>query len=88
MNNNPVEQSNPKQYRKDAVITLDDLIEMDKIKVIQAERLCYKGLLPYTSRKKVDEMLERFKQEREEEVAREKMEFDLYIEMNDDKGIS
>jgi len=66
MNDNPVEKNNPDDYRKEIVIVLDDLVELDKIKVIQAERLTYKGLLPHTSRKKVHEMLEGFKVEREE----------------------
>ena len=33
-------------------------------------------------------MLERFKRERLEQEAKEKMEYDLYIEMMEDKGIS
>jgi hypothetical protein len=41
LNNNPVED-----YRKPMVVYLDDLTELDKIKVVQAERLWYKGLLP------------------------------------------
>ena len=66
MNDNPVEKTNPDDYRKEIVIALDDLVELDKIKVIQAERLSYKGLLPHTSRRKVEQMLVRFKEEREE----------------------
>ena len=33
-------------------------------------------------------MLNRFKRERQEQEAREQMEYDLYIEMMDEKGIS
>lgn len=45
MNSNPVEKGDPK-YREKLVVALDDLCELDKIKVVQAERLYYKGLLP------------------------------------------
>jgi len=61
INDNPVEANNPLDYRKEIVIALDDLVELDKMKVIQAERLSYKGLLPHFNRRKVDEMLARFK---------------------------
>jgi hypothetical protein len=33
-------------------------------------------------------MLEGFKRERQEQEAREKMEYDLYIEMMEEQGIS
>lgn len=45
MAGNPIEKGDPK-YREKLVVALDDLCEVDKIKVIQAERLFYKGLLP------------------------------------------
>lgn len=45
MNGNPIETGDAK-YREKIVVALDDLCELDKIKVIQAERLHYKGLLP------------------------------------------
>lgn len=33
-------------------------------------------------------MLQRFKQERDEQEAKEKMEFELYVEMNEERGVS
>ena len=36
----------PETYRKPLVMYLNDLTELDKIKVVQAERLWYRGLLP------------------------------------------
>lgn len=45
MNENPVEKSDP-NYRKNCVVALDLLTEMDKIKVVQAERMVYKGFIP------------------------------------------
>jgi len=46
MNENPVEKADPKEYRKKSVLALKFLTELDKIKVIEAERLFYRGLLP------------------------------------------
>lgn len=80
---NPVETSDPK-YREKLVIALDDLCELDKIKVIQAERLWYKGLLPKHLKFSVEEKLNQFKKERMQEEAREKMEWELYSEMMDE----
>lgn len=88
LNDNPVEKKNPRNYRKAIIIALDDLVELDKIKVVQAERLCYKGLLPHMNGRRVEEMLERFKNERDEIEAKEKMEFELYVEMMDEKGVT
>jgi len=45
MNENPVEKED-KEYRKKIVCALEYLTELDKIKVIAAERLIYRGLLP------------------------------------------
>ena len=43
MSKNPVK---PEVYRKKLVMALNDLTELDKIKVVAAERLWYHGLLP------------------------------------------
>jgi hypothetical protein len=45
MYGNPVEKNDP-DYRKKSVIYLDLLLEFDRLKVVQAERMTYKGLLP------------------------------------------
>jgi len=47
LNENPVEKEDP-DYRKKIVVALEYLTELDKIKVIAAERLIYRGLLPQT----------------------------------------
>jgi hypothetical protein len=44
MNGNPCIKAK-KDYRKQVVLYLNLLEELDKIKVIQAERLAYKGLV-------------------------------------------
>lgn len=87
LNENPVEKEDP-DYRKKIVVALEYLTELDKIKVIAAERLIYRGLLPQTQFLRVNQMIEQFKRERQEQEAREKMEFDLYVEMMEEQGIS
>ena len=49
------------------MVALDHLIELDKIKVIAAERMFYKGMLPKTVKFQVRDKLEQFKRERQEE---------------------
>lgn len=68
LSDNPVEKSDP-NYRKQCVLALDWMTEMDRIKVVQAERMVYKGLLP-ASRFNVKQKLEEFKREKQEETAR------------------
>lgn len=63
------------------------MTELDKIKVIEAERLFYRGLLPPQLKFSVEKKIEQFKQERMEEEAKEKLESDLYREMMEDKGV-
>ena len=49
MSGNPVSQAEDEldcKYRRQAVVALDNMIELDKIKVIAAERMLYKGMLP------------------------------------------
>lgn len=87
MTGNPIEKDDPK-YREKLVVALDDLCELDKLKVIQAERLFYRGLLPKHLRFSVQAKLDQFKRERMEEEAKEKMEWELYSEMMDDQGVS
>ena len=80
MNQNPVEQEDA-MYRQKVVLALEFLVELDKIKVVAAERMVYKGLLPHSNLQKVQANLEKFKRERQEKDAKEKMEMDLFIEM-------
>lgn len=87
MHENPCAKEDPK-YRHKIVVQLEYLTELDKIKVVAAERLVYRGLLPAAQRIKVNEMLEEFKRERQEQDAREKMESDLYIEMMEEQGVT
>jgi len=60
---------------------------MDKIKVVAAERMVYLGLMP-ASRFNIKEKLEEFKREKKESEAKDKMEFELYVEMMDERGIT
>ena len=45
LNNNPIEKGDP-DYRKKTVLACEFMTELDKIKVVAAERLVYQGLLP------------------------------------------
>ena len=82
LNGNPAENEDH-NYRKQCVLALDWMTEMDKIKVVQAERMVYKGFIP-ASKFNVSQKLEQFKREKQEEEARKKMDFELYIEMMDE----
>ena len=86
LNDNPIETEDP-AYRKKCVVGLQWLTEMDKIKVVAAERLVYLGLMP-ASRFNIKEKLEEFKREKKEAEAKERMEFELYVEMHDERGIT
>jgi hypothetical protein len=88
MNENPVEKADPKEYRKKSVLALKFLTELDKVKVIEAERLFYRGLLPPQLKFSVEKKIAQFKAERLEEEAKEKLEDDLYREMMEDKGVT
>ena len=76
--NNPV-----KDYRKRIVLHLPKLEELDRIKVIEAERLAYKGLI------KIDvvKLVEQFRMQRQEQDAKEKMERELYLDFMLEKGL-
>lgn len=88
MDDNPFEKQDPKEYRKNSVLALNFLTELDKIKVIEAERLYYRGLLPPQLKFSVEKKIAQFKEERLEEEAKEKLESELYREMMEDKGVS
>ena len=45
LNDNPIETEDP-DYRKKCVVGLQWLTELDKIKVVAAERMIYLGLIP------------------------------------------
>jgi hypothetical protein len=45
LNENPIETEDP-DYRKKCVVGLQWLTEMDKVKVVAAERMVYLGLMP------------------------------------------
>lgn len=60
---------------------------MDKIKVVAAERMVYLGLMP-PSRFNIKQKLEEFKREKKEQEAKEKMDFELYVEMQEERGIT
>ena len=64
------------------------LLEFDRLKVVQAERMTYTGLLPKSVGFNVEQNLQKLKNRRMEEEAREQMERDLESEMLQDQGIS
>lgn len=84
---NPVEHDDP-EIRKKIVISCPDLIDLDKIRVVQAERFFYLGLLPKSQKFNLEESLEKLKREQYEKEAKERMEFELYVEMMEEKGVS
>jgi Leucine-rich repeat (LRR) protein len=77
---NPVKKED-KDLRKKIVVHCQYLIELDKIKVVQAERMHYMGLLPRSQKINIEEMLEKYKKEREEKEAKERLEYEMYVEM-------
>ena len=58
------------------------LEELDRLKVVQAERLFYRGLIKLD----LDKLLEQYRRERGEADAKDKMERDLYLDFMEDKG--
>lgn len=76
-------QGNPvTDYRKKMVLHLPKLQELDRIKVVEAERLTYRGIL------KIDvvKLIEQYRIERQDSDAKERMERDLYLDFMQDKG--
>ena len=78
LSGNPV-----KDYRKRVVLHMPRLEELDRVKVIEAERLAYRGLIKID----VDKMLEQYRVERQDHDAKERMERDLYLDFMQDKGM-
>ena len=64
------------------VVHCDLLEELDRIKVIQAERLAYKGLIKID----VNKLLEQYRTERQEKDAKDKVERELYLDFMQEKG--
>ena len=87
LHDNPVATSDP-DYRKKCVVALDMLLEMDRVKCVMEERMIYRGLLPGKGMARVEQLLAKYRKERQEQEARERMEFDLYVEMMEDQGVS
>lgn len=83
LNGNPCVKDK-KDYRKILVVNLSLLEELDKIKVIQAERLCYQGLVKGVN---IEELLEKYKNERKHKDAQDKLEREMFIEYMDEKGV-
>lgn len=81
-NGNPV-QKYTKDYRKPIVLHASQLEVLDRVKVVQAEKLAYKGLI----RIDVDKMVEQYRLERQEADAKERMEKDLYLDFMETKGL-
>ena len=70
-------------YRRQIVLHLESLEELDRIKVIAAERLAYKGLV----RVDVEKLLDKFRNERQLKDAKERMEKEMYLEYMDEIGV-
>ncbi len=70
-------------YRKKIVIGLKSLEELDRIKVVVAERMAYQGLIKVD----VEALLAKYRKERAEKDAKERMEKELYVEFMNDQGI-
>ena len=84
MIDNPCQKGMMKDYRKKLVLRLDILEELDKIKVVQAERLSYKGLINVN----VETLISKYKNERQMLDAKDRMETELYLEYMTEMGIS
>ena len=79
LHGNPMESNS---YRKRIVLAMPKLEELDRLKVVQAERLFYRGLIKLD----LDKLLEQYRRERGESDAKDKMERDLYLDFMEDKG--
>eukprot|EP00347_Sterkiella_histriomuscorum_P021756 403332873 len=79
---NPFCKTQP-DHRKQIVSQLEFLEELDRIKVIQAERLAYKGLIKID----VEQLLEKFRNERQMKDAKTRMEQEMYLEYMDEIGV-
>lgn len=79
LQNNPISS---KDYRKRVVLHCTKLEELDRIKVIEAERLAYRGLIKID----VDKLIEQYRLERQDADAKEKMERELYLDFMEHKG--
>lgn len=77
---NPVDSAT---YRKPIVLAMSKLEELDRIKVVQAERLSYRGVIKVD----VEKLLDQYRRERAEKDAKEKMERDLYLDFMQEKGL-
>ena len=78
-------QGNPVQsvdYRRRVVLSCGKLEELDRIKVVQAERMSYRGLIKID----VEGMLEGYRRQRAEQDAKDKVERELYIDYMEEKG--
>ena len=65
------------------VMGLERLEDLDRVKVVQAERMAYKGLIKID----VEKLLEKYRQERAEADAKDRMEKELYLEFMEDSGV-
>jgi hypothetical protein len=64
------------------VLSCGKLEELDRIKVVQAERMSYRGLIKID----VEGMLEGYRRQRAEQDAKDKVERELYIDYMEEKG--
>lgn len=71
-------------YRKNVVVHLNLLEEFDRIKVIQAERLHYRGLI----RIDVGALIEKYRLERKEKDMKAKIEKEMYLDYMEEMGVS
>lgn len=69
-------------YRKSLVLRLNHLEELDRVKVVQAERLAYKGLIKID----VNNLLDKYKKERQENDTQDRIESELYLEKMEAMG--
>ena len=70
-------------YRKPIVRALPELVELDRIEIVVAERLAYDGLLPKCNIEKL--MKEKMDQKKQQEAA-DRLEKELRMELKGIKG--
>lgn len=83
----PTGENGKEYFRKQVILALPDLAELDKTQVLPMERLKYQGKLPVHLHAQVDRRLAEIAREQKERETRERVELELEREIQRDQGI-
>lgn len=71
-------------YRKPIVRALPELVELDRIEIVVAERLSYSGLLPKCN---IEKLLNEKMDRRKQQEAADRLDKELRMELKGIKGL-